>query len=82
MSAALTALDELDPTTASALPFEHAWTLLVKGRLHRRAKQKRAAADALTEALDCFERLGAPAFAAHVHAPISNASGCGARQPN
>jgi DNA-binding NarL/FixJ family response regulator len=60
---ALAALDELDLDTARRLPFELAWTLLVKGRLLRRAKQKRAAAEALREALDIFERLGAPNWA-------------------
>ena len=44
-------LDDADLDPAAA-PFEVACTLLVKGRLSRRAKQKRAAAQALTEALD------------------------------
>jgi hypothetical protein len=57
---ALAALDELDVEIASRLPFELGWTLLVKGRLLRRAKQKRASADALRQALDVFEELGAP----------------------
>jgi DNA-binding CsgD family transcriptional regulator len=57
---ALDALDELDVDRASQLPFELGWALLVKGRLHRRLKQKRAAADALREALEIFERLGSP----------------------
>lgn len=57
---ALAALEELDVNVASRLPFELGWTLLVKGRLLRRAKQKRASADALRQALDLFERLGAP----------------------
>ncbi len=60
VSAALAALDELDLEAASKLPFDLGWTLLVRGRLHRRAKQKRAAADALAEALQIFEQLGAP----------------------
>jgi DNA-binding NarL/FixJ family response regulator len=37
--------------------------LLTSGRLLRRAKQRRAAGHALTEALDIFERLGAPIWA-------------------
>lgn len=57
--AALAALDELDVEEASKRPFDLGWTLLVHGRLHRRAKQKRAAADALAEALEIFERLSA-----------------------
>jgi DNA-binding CsgD family transcriptional regulator len=59
--AAFAALDALDVETASKLPFDLAWTLLVRGRLHRRVKQKRAAADALGQALELFERLRMPA---------------------
>jgi class 3 adenylate cyclase/ATP/maltotriose-dependent transcriptional regulator MalT len=62
LEAALAALDELDLEAAARLPFDLAWTLLVRGRLHRRAKQKRAAADALRRSLEIFERLGAPAW--------------------
>ena len=50
-------------SSGGELPFEHGWTRLVQGRLHRRAKRKRAAADALTEAAGVFERLGAPGVA-------------------
>ena len=60
---ALAALDELDLASARRLPFELGWTLLVRGRLLRRAKQKRAAAETLREALDIFERLGASSWA-------------------
>jgi len=63
VNAALAAIDDVDGEAASRLPFEFAWTLLVKGQIHRRAKQKRAAADALGQALERFERLGAPMFA-------------------
>jgi tetratricopeptide (TPR) repeat protein len=63
-AAALNALDELDLTTASRLPFELARAWLVKGRLHRRLKQqRRLAAKAFTEARAMFEQLGAPAWA-------------------
>jgi DNA-binding NarL/FixJ family response regulator len=58
--AAFAALDALDFEAASKLPFDLAWTLLVRGRLHRRVKQKRRAADALGQALELFERLGMP----------------------
>jgi DNA-binding CsgD family transcriptional regulator len=58
------ALDILEEGPEVApLPFELARTLLVKGRLHRRAKQKRPAADALQQALEIFKRLGAPTWA-------------------
>jgi DNA-binding CsgD family transcriptional regulator len=63
LAAALQALEELDVQLASKLPFAFARTLLVKGRLHHRAKQKRRAADALHQALGVFERLGAPTWA-------------------
>ena len=56
---AFSALDALDVDVAAQLPFENGWTLLVRGRLHRRAKQRRAAAEALRAALEQFERLGA-----------------------
>ena len=57
---ALAALDGIDPDAAAKLPFDLAWNLLVRGRLNRRARHRRAAADDLQEALDIFERLGAP----------------------
>jgi DNA-binding CsgD family transcriptional regulator len=46
-----------------AMPLELGRTLLVKGVLHRRVKQKRASKDALQDALTIFERLGAPLWA-------------------
>jgi DNA-binding CsgD family transcriptional regulator len=58
------ALDTLETAPEVAgLPFELARTLLVKGRLHRRVKHKRQAADALQQALEIFDRLGAPTWA-------------------
>jgi DNA-binding CsgD family transcriptional regulator len=63
LAAALAALEQLDVQVASKLPFAFARTLLVQGRLHHRAKQKRRAADALHQALEIFERLGAPTWA-------------------
>jgi DNA-binding CsgD family transcriptional regulator len=59
---ALTALDELDIDAAARLPFDHARALLIRGRLQRRAKQRRAADTTLREALSIFARLGAPAW--------------------
>jgi DNA-binding CsgD family transcriptional regulator len=67
---ALATLDELDVDAASKLPFELARALLVRGRLLRRAKQKRAAADTFREALAIFERLGAPAWEAQARAEL------------
>ncbi len=48
--------------------------LLLKGQLHRRAKQKRAARQALTDAVEIFERLGAPAWAERARAELSRVS--------
>ena len=62
-AAALSALNELDFTAASRLPFELASAWLVKGRLHRRLKQRKLAAQAFTGARAMFERLGAPTWA-------------------
>ena len=62
-AAALSALDELDLSVASRLPFELASAWLVKGRLHRRLRQRRLAAQALAEAHTMFQQLGAPTWA-------------------
>src|SRR5262249_6422065 len=56
---ALTALNALDRNAATRLPFELAWSRLVEGRLHRRSKQRRAAASALSDAFEIFEPLRA-----------------------
>lgn len=63
LTEALGILARIDPRAASVLPFEHAWTLLAKGRLERRAKRKAAAKATLGRALETFERLGAVAWA-------------------
>lgn len=60
---ALSSLDARD-VVASMPPFETAWSLYVEGRLLRRLKQKRAAARALERAVETFERVGAPSWAA------------------
>ena len=52
------------------MPFERGRTLLAKGRLHRRRKEKRLADEALREALACFESLGAPDWAAITRAEL------------
>jgi DNA-binding NarL/FixJ family response regulator len=72
-AAALAALDELDAGASAKLPFELGWALLVKGRLLRRVKQRRAAAESLREALDIFERLGAPAWAEQARSDLARA---------
>jgi DNA-binding CsgD family transcriptional regulator len=59
LAGGLTLLEHSDGSETRRLPFEDACTLLVTGRLNRRAKQKRVAADALRGALAIFEELGA-----------------------
>ena len=71
LAAALAAIEELDLEAASQLPFELGWALLVKGRLLRRSKRRRAAATALGEALEIFERLGAPAWAEQARSELA-----------
>jgi DNA-binding CsgD family transcriptional regulator len=51
-------------------PFERARTLLVKGSVHRRMKEKRIAGVALAEAVDAFEELGALAWLARAQAEV------------
>jgi DNA-binding CsgD family transcriptional regulator len=45
------------------MPFELGRTLLTKGMIERRARQKPAARESLGQALDIFEHLGAPLWA-------------------
>ena len=45
------------------MPFERARTLLAKGQLHRRRKEKRLADETLRAALAAFEDLGATVWA-------------------
>jgi len=69
--AAHAALERLDRATASQLPFELGWALLARGQLLRRTKQRRAAATALSEALQIFERLGAPTWIERTRAELA-----------
>ncbi len=64
VEAAMVAIDELDLELALQLPFDLAWTQLVRGQLLRRVKQKQAAAEILREALSTFQRLGAADWSA------------------
>jgi len=79
IAGALAAIETLDLAAASQIPFELGSTLLVKGRLHRRANRKLAAADALQEALAIFERLGAPVWADRAQAELERV---GLRHPH
>jgi DNA-binding CsgD family transcriptional regulator len=55
---------------ALPMPFERARTLLEKGRLHRRRKEKRLADETLREAVAIFEALPAPDWAARARAEL------------
>ena len=63
VEAALAGLEALDLDRMPRLPFELGWTLLVKGRLQRRARRKRQASETLEAARDLFVSLRAPGFA-------------------
>jgi DNA-binding CsgD family transcriptional regulator len=53
------------------MPLERGRTLLVKGRVLRRSKQKRAAAQVLGEALGVFDTLGAALWSAQARAELA-----------
>ena len=59
----------------SDVPFERARTLLVAGEVRRRAKQKRAAREALDEALALLDELGAPLWAAKARSELARIGG-------
>jgi DNA-binding CsgD family transcriptional regulator len=56
-------------------PLERARTLLALGWVHRQAKHKRLARDALDRALAIFEELGAPLWAEKARAELRRISG-------
>ena len=56
-------------------PFELARTLLVKGEVERRAKQKRTARSTLGRALGIFEALGAPLWAQRARDDLARVGG-------
>jgi DNA-binding CsgD family transcriptional regulator len=55
----------------TAMPFERARTLLLAGQAYRRFKQRRRARQALEEALEVFERVGAPRWAAKARTELA-----------
>jgi DNA-binding NarL/FixJ family response regulator len=57
------------------MPFERARTLLARGALERRAKQRRAARDSLQQALDAFQDLGARLWAMQARAELASIGG-------
>ena len=58
-----------------SLPFEHARSLLVLGGVQRRAKQRRAARESLTAAIEAFGRLGATRWAERAAAERTRVGG-------
>lgn len=57
------------------MPFELSRTLLVLGAAQRRAMQRRAARESLSEALGIFESLGAPLWADKARAELGRIGG-------
>jgi DNA-binding CsgD family transcriptional regulator len=64
LEGALAELVDLEAGAAMLVPFECACGLLVRGRIERRMRKKRAAAESLAHAAELFEQLGSPPFAA------------------
>jgi DNA-binding CsgD family transcriptional regulator/tetratricopeptide (TPR) repeat protein len=56
-------------------PFERARTLLVKGMVERRAKQKRSARDSLEEACRVFDSLGAQRWSVRARREVARTGG-------
>jgi len=57
------------------MPFELGRTLLALGTAQRRARQRRAARESLTEALAIFDELGAPLWGDKTRAELSRIGG-------
>ncbi|MFG1930086.1 hypothetical protein ACGFK1_05465 [Mycobacterium sp. NPDC048908] len=55
------------------MPFERARTQLLFGQLQRRQRQKEGSRATLREALQTFEKLGTPLWAARVEAELARA---------
>lgn len=56
------------------MPFEYARTQLLAGQLERRRRHNQAAASYLQQALEVFERLGAPLWAEHARTELGRAN--------
>ena len=76
---AAAALDGLERTLAEhpmlPMPLEQARTLIVKGQLERRRKQKRLARESLERALGLCEAIGATLWAERAHAELARIRG-------
>ena len=76
LDAALDALEgSLEQHERALQPFELGRTLLVKGGIQRRAKQKRVATATITQALEIFEELGARLWAERARAEMARVAG-------
>jgi DNA-binding CsgD family transcriptional regulator len=74
--AARTSIDEaLAQHARTVQPFELARTLLAQGQIERRAKRRGAARDALTQALELFDSLGAALWAERAAADLARIPG-------
>jgi DNA-binding CsgD family transcriptional regulator len=72
LDAALGALDRaVRAQHALPMPFEAGRTLLAKGSIHRRRKEKRLADETLRSALAVFETIGAPVWADRARAELA-----------
>ena len=74
-------IDATDPDDARRLPFEWAWSLLVRGRILRRMRARKQAAATLRDAGDRFVRLGATPWIARVDHELERV-GLRRRPPN
>jgi DNA-binding CsgD family transcriptional regulator len=67
---ALAATDGVEIGLPTSRPFDRARILLVRGQILRRMRARRAAADALRQALAIFEGLGAPVWAGRARSEL------------
>jgi DNA-binding CsgD family transcriptional regulator len=76
VAAAIASLEEaLEEHTLVPQPFDRARTVLVKGEVERRGKQKKAARSSLQEALAAFEHLGTPPWSARARNALDRIGG-------
>ncbi len=76
LAGALAALDRaLEAHQRLPQPFELARTLMARGTVQRRGKQKRAARESLQQAAEIFERLGASVWVQRTRAELERTGG-------
>jgi ATP/maltotriose-dependent transcriptional regulator MalT len=79
-AAAAALVRSLDEHRRLPMPFERARTLLAKGRVHHRRKEKRLAREALADSARIFENLGSPLWAEQARGELARA-GLRRREP-